>query len=71
MQQPLIQLNSTGKDSYKAGKDTANIIQSDDIGHIALTVKPYLATDKANNNVTGTEKQESIIMYDFFGAFNY
>lgn len=71
MQQPFIQVNTPGKDNYKAGKDTANIIQSLDIGHTVPSVKTYLATDKVNNKVNGTEKQESVIILDFFGASNY
>ena len=71
MQQPFIQVNTPGKDNYKAGKDTANIIQSHDIGHTVPPVKTYLATDKGNTKVTGTEKQESAVIHDFFGAFNY
>ena len=71
MQQPYIQVNPTAKDNYKAGQDTANIIQSHDIGHTVPSVKPYLAADKDNNKVTGTEKQEAVFIHDFFGALNY
>ena len=71
MQQPYIQVNPAAKDNYKAGKDTANIMQLHNIGHTASTAKTYLATDKGNHKVTGTEKQESAVIHDFFGAFNY
>ncbi len=71
MLQPYTQVNSPGKDNYKAGKVTANIIQSHDIGHTVPSVKTYLATDKDSTKVTGTEKQESAVIHDFFGAFNY
>ena len=71
MLQPYIQVNAPDKDNYKAGKDTANIIQSHDIDHAVTTVKTYLATDNDYNKVTGKEKHEAVFIHDFFGALNY